>query len=81
MDENIDAWELWIEVRTQWRGAGMGIVGLDYNALYREAERLEIELSPCNMKKIKCLEAMTLKGPETDAESNRSRTEKPAKRS
>lgn len=58
MDENQDAWDLWIEIRTQWRGAGMG---LDYNIIYAEAERLGIDLSVCTMKKIKSLEANVLK--------------------
>jgi len=61
MDENIDAWDLWIEIRTQWRSAGMGIVGLDYRTVYAEAERLGIDLSVCTMKKIKALEASVLK--------------------
>ena len=57
MDENQDAWDLWIEVRTQWRGGG---AGLDYNTVYREASRLEIDLSVCTMKKIKALERLCL---------------------
>jgi len=61
MEENQDAWDLWVEIRTQWRGAGIGIIGLDYNVIYREAERMEIELSACTMKKIKALEAAVLK--------------------
>ena len=60
MDENQDAWDLWIEVRTQWRGAGMGIVGLDYNTVYAEAERLGIDLSVCTMRKIKAMERLCL---------------------
>ena len=47
-------------VRTQWRGSGYGIIGLDYNVLYAEAERLEIDLSPCMMAKIQALETMEL---------------------
>ncbi len=60
MPENEEAWELWLEVRTQWRTAGFGVIGLDYTAVYREAERLEIDLSPCMMKKIKALESFEL---------------------
>ena len=62
MEENKDAWELWIEIQTQWRVSGMGIVGLDYNLIYAEAERLGIDLSVCTMCKIKALEYVTLKG-------------------
>ncbi len=60
MEENSEAWELWLEVNTQWRAGGMGIVGLDYPAVYREAERLEIEVSNCTMLKIKALERHVL---------------------
>ena len=61
LTENAEVWELWIEVQTQWRAGGIGVIGLDYHAVYAEAARLEIELSPCVMKKIKALESFTLK--------------------
>lgn len=64
MDENLDAWDLWIEVRTQWRGEG---AGLDYNTVYSEASRLGIDLTSCTMKKIKALEANALKAEGTKA--------------
>ena len=38
-----------------------GIIGLDYDTLYKEADRLEIDLSPCMMAKIKALETFTLR--------------------
>jgi hypothetical protein len=60
MDENIEAWALWIEVQTQWRAGAMGVIGLDYHAVYREAERLAIDLSAGLMKKIKRLERSVL---------------------
>ena len=62
MKQNADAWELWLEVQTQWRAGGMGIIGLDYNALYAEAGRLDIDLSIAMMRKIKCLERIVLEG-------------------
>lgn len=46
--------------RTQWRGAGLGVIGLDYHVLYKEADRLGIDLSPCLMSKIRCAENMEL---------------------
>lgn len=60
MDANQEALELWMAVRTQFRGAGMGVIGLDYPAVYLEAERLEIELTPRVMGKIKALERVEL---------------------
>ena len=60
MDANAEAWELWLSVNTQWRAGGMGIVGLDYPAVYAEAARLEIEVSNCVMGKIRALERAVL---------------------
>ena len=60
MPENEDAWELWLEVATQWRSTGFSILGLDYTSLYRETERLEIPLTTRTMRKIKALEALCL---------------------
>jgi hypothetical protein len=60
MAENVETWELWLSVNTQWRGGGMGIIGLDYPAVYLEAARLEIEVSHCVMGKIRALEHYVL---------------------
>lgn len=60
MAENEDAWELWLEAATQWRSAGLSILGLDYTSLYREADRLEIALTTRTMRKIKALEQCVL---------------------
>jgi len=57
--ENEEAWSLWNEVLTQWRSAGFGVLGLDYNTLHLEAGRLEIPLTPRTMRKIKALERAT----------------------
>lgn len=59
MPENFSAMDLWRSVRTQWR-VGMGLVGLDYNVLFTMADRMEIDLSPCMLKKIQALEFYTL---------------------
>ena len=61
MAQNVDAWELWQEVQTQWRAGAMGVIGLDYHAVYAEAQRIGIDLSVCTMKKIKALERAVLK--------------------
>ena len=56
-EENEDAWELWNAVSTQWRIGGMGaLIGLDYTALFRVAEAMEIEMSALLLRKIKRLE-------------------------
>ena len=58
---NDDALELWLEIRTQWRTSMAGMVGLDYTALHLEAERLDLPLSRDLTRKIKALEAWTLR--------------------
>lgn len=58
--QNEEAWELWQAVQTQWRGAGLGIIGLDYLAVQQEADRMEIKLDRCTMSKIRALEKDTL---------------------
>ena len=47
-------------VNTQWR-AGMSLVGLDYNVLFKMADQMEIDLSPCVLRKIRKLENHVLK--------------------
>ena len=69
MPENYDAWQLWLEVQTQWRAGPMGLIGLDYQVVYKEAERCGIPLTNCTMKKIKRLESETLKAINSDAKS------------
>ncbi len=47
-------------VRTQWRGAAFSVIGLDYNTVYAEADRMEIDLTPCLMNKIRVVEMLEL---------------------
>lgn len=49
-----------MEVATQWRSAGFGILGLDYTCLYQEAARMGIELTQRTMRKVKALERNVL---------------------
>ncbi|WP_054031245.1 DUF1799 domain-containing protein [Desulfatitalea tepidiphila] len=65
--ENEEAFELWAAVCTQWRGAGLGLVGLDYEEVRKWAGDLEIELTAGVWRKIKALERHVLKRAE-DAE-------------
>lgn len=44
----------------------MGIIGLDYPAVYAEATRLTMDLSLCTMKKIKRLERVVLESVRDD---------------
>lgn len=57
---NQDAWAVWKEVETQWRGSGLGIVGLDYGEVRRVCRDLEIPYSTRNKRKIKTLEKVFL---------------------
>jgi hypothetical protein len=60
LENNIDAYNLWMLIKTQWRVSGVGVVGLDYNVIYLECNRLEIDLSNCLMAKIRALEKFEL---------------------
>jgi hypothetical protein len=75
--ENQEALELWLSCQTQWRVGGFGYVGLDYNVVYIEASRLEIDLSKCTMKKIKALEIHTLKEQNSHDRSVNQKSEQP----
>jgi len=78
-DSNRDVWELWAAVQTQWRGAGMGIIGLDYLAVQQEADRLGIEATPAVMNKLRALEAATLRQVHAETDRKDSRTVEPRK--
>ncbi len=58
MEINRDAFDLWVEVKTQWRSGFGGLIGLDYVAVHQEAVRMGIDLDVCLMSKIKVLESM-----------------------
>ncbi len=62
MEENIDAWDLWRRVRTQWRVGGMGgRIGLDNTAVFDTADRMGFEINPVLFTKIQRLEQEELK--------------------
>lgn len=44
--ENWTSFQLLVDVRTQWRGAGMTVIGLDYNVVYHKLDRMN--LSPAD---------------------------------
>ena len=77
MPENEDAFRLWIECITQWRAGAAGIIGIDYAVIYLESERLEIDLSPCLMKKIKHLERKVLRSQHDGIENSSERGKVP----
>lgn len=60
MGENLDAWQLWLAVRHQWRTGFDAIAGLDFTAVRHMAEMLEIDVTPCMAKKLALLEEYTL---------------------
>lgn len=53
---NAEVDELWQFARTQWRVAFGGAYALDYSAVIRIAEALEIDVTPSLMEKIRVLE-------------------------
>jgi hypothetical protein len=59
-DENQDAWDLWLEVETQWRMSFSGRVGLDYTVLYQEADRMGIDMEGSTRRKVQYLERLEL---------------------
>lgn len=40
--ENLAAYELFGYMQTQWRGAGMGLIGLDYGPLHHKMDRMKL---------------------------------------
>ena len=59
--ENKEIMALWLMVRTQWEGGGMGVIGLKYSEVRRFASDMNIPLSYGNWSKIKVLENFELK--------------------
>jgi hypothetical protein len=41
--ENARAYDLFAYMRTQWRGAGFGLIGLDYGPLHNRMARMKLE--------------------------------------
>jgi hypothetical protein len=61
MPENMEAFDLWMICQTQWRTGGFGVTGLDYNVLFKIAEKiLEIEIDRALLTKIQVLEKYDL---------------------
>lgn len=56
MAANLDAWDLWQAVQTQWRAAGMGVIGLDHAWVHKMAGILRIDYTPALFKKMAVLE-------------------------
>ncbi|WP_353737409.1 DUF1799 domain-containing protein [Megamonas sp.] len=60
MPENIRIWELWCACSTQWKYGFEGPVGLDYSAINIVAKNMDMELNPCDIKKLNAIETFTL---------------------
>jgi hypothetical protein len=79
MLENAEAWELWLVVHTQWRAGPVGVIGLDYPAIYQEAVLMEIDLSPGMRAKIRALERFELIRSTSEAQRHDKRESEGAK--
>ncbi len=63
-DDNLDAWDLWMAIRTQWRVGIVGAaglvgpqpIGLDYGAVYAVARTMMTEITPAVLRKLQALE-------------------------
>ena len=51
---------MWIQSKTQWISCGLELIGLNYEAVEKEAGRNEIKMNRAMWKKIKALEAYEL---------------------
>jgi len=60
LPENEDAWELWLNVLTQWRTGTKGVIGLDYNAAALISKTLEIPFDKVVFRKLRLLEMRVL---------------------
>jgi hypothetical protein len=61
MYDNIEAWQLWNSLKTQWRTSFGGVVGIDYTAIPFVSDSLDIVITPNMLQKIKALEYATLR--------------------
>jgi hypothetical protein len=59
-EPNLDIWELWLAVNTQWRVAAFSLVGLDLPAVLQMAEIFEIPADKALVQKMKLLESYEL---------------------
>lgn len=41
--ENVQAVALFSRLSSQWRAGALGVVGLDYNVLFHEMDRMDLE--------------------------------------
>jgi len=60
MSGNYDIMELWKFAGSQWISSGLGVIGVNYPAVFDIARILGIEVDENLLFKIKCLEEVTL---------------------
>ena len=53
---NLDVWQVWQDVQTQWRAGAMGIIGLDYAEVRQAFDELGIDYTRRNKLKIMIME-------------------------
>ncbi|MBQ7418165.1 MAG: DUF1799 domain-containing protein [Acidaminococcaceae bacterium] len=62
MPENREVWQLWSYCNGQVRTAGLGsVVGIDYNAMFKVADLLGIDMIPAVLAKVQALEEVLRK--------------------
>lgn len=60
--ENREVWQLWSYCNGQVRTAGLGsVVGIDYNAMFKVADLLGIDMIPAVLAKVQALEEVLRK--------------------
>ena len=60
LPENDEALELWRASGSQWRAGGMGVIGLDYPAVFLVADKLDIDVDHVMLHKIQAMEQAAL---------------------
>jgi len=69
--ENLEAWELWNRVQTQWKHNGFAYLGLDYSGVKIVADCLDIPYDATTALRIQALERMTMKAFNSKKESGK----------
>jgi len=63
MSENQEAWQIWNEIKTQWRAGPAGVIGIDYRMINRACHEtgifftraLKLKIMACESEVLKCL--------------------------
>lgn len=69
LEENVETYQLWRYCNTQLLTSFGGVIGIDYNAVFKVAEVLCIEVTPAVLAKIRALEDVMVKEVNKDAKT------------